>query len=71
MTEPKKEKAVEKKTAPKEPESVYSAEELAKNHKVLGASYEIVAVALKLAGKKEATLKDAQKIVDEFKNREV
>lgn len=55
----------------KEQESVYSAAELARNHKVLGTSYEIVDVALKLAGKKTATLKEAQKIVDEFKNKEV
>lgn len=55
----------------KEAESVYSADYLAANHKALGASYAIVAVALKLAGKESATLKEAQKIVDEFKNKEV
>lgn len=55
----------------KEQESVYSIEELAQGHKVLDASFEIVETALKLAGKKEATLKEAKKIVNEFKNREV
>lgn len=55
----------------KEVESVYSAAELAQNHKVLGASFEIVDVALKIAGKESATLKEAQKIVDEFKHKEV
>lgn len=55
----------------KEQESVYSIEELAQGHKVLDASFEIVETALKLASKKEATLKEAKKIVNEFKNREV
>lgn len=65
-TEPKKSaKSV------KEPESVYSAKELAENHKVFGTSYEIVDVSLRLAGKKTATLKEAQKIVNDFKNKEV
>lgn len=59
------------KAAPKEVESVYSADELAKAYKVLNASYAIVATALKLAKKDSATLKEAQKIVDEFKNKEV
>lgn len=67
-TETKTSKA---KTTTKEAESVYSADYLAANHKALGASYAIVAVALKLAGKDSATLKEAQKIVDEFKNKEV
>lgn len=72
MDEKEKAPAEPKKTAKhKEPESVYEAEELARNHKVLGTSYAIVKVALELAGKETATLKEAQKIVDEFKNKEV
>lgn len=52
-------------------ESIYSADELAKNHKLFKTSYEIVAVALRKAGKKEATFSEAQKIIEKFKNREV
>lgn len=64
----------EKKKAPAAPvkaESVYTAAELAKNHKILGTSYEIVIVALKKAKKKSATLSEAKKIIDNFKNKEV
>lgn len=72
MDEKEKAPAEPKKTAKtKEPESVYEAEELARNARVLGASYALVKVALRLAKKDHATLKEAQKIVDEFKNREV
>ena len=52
-------------------ESVYTAEELAANHKMFKTSYEIVAVALRKAGKKEATFSEAKKIIENFKNREV
>lgn len=52
-------------------ESIYSAEELAENHKLFKTSYEIVAVALRMAGKKEATLSEAKNIIEKFKNREV
>lgn len=52
-------------------ESVYTAEELATNHKVLGTSYEIAVVALKQAGKKTATLAEAKSIINKFKNKEV
>lgn len=52
-------------------ESVYTAEELANNHKALGTSYEIAAVALRLAGKKAATFTEAKKIIDKFKTKEV
>lgn len=52
-------------------ESIYSAEELAKNHKLFKTSYEIVAVALRKAGKKEATFSEAKDIIEKFKNREV
>lgn len=70
MTSDTKTKATERKTAaPKE--SVYTAAELADNHKVFHTSREIVVVALRLAGKKTATLTEAQKIIEKFKTKEV
>ena len=50
-------------------ESVYTAEELADNHKVFGTFREIVVVALRLAGKDTYTLSEAKAIVDNFKNK--
>ena len=50
------------------PESVYTAEELAENHKLFGTSREIVVVALRLAGKKTATFSEATNIIEKFKN---
>lgn len=65
-----KAEAVEK--APVKPaESVYTAEELAKNHKVFNTSRAIVETALRLAGKKNATLTEAKTIINNFKNKEV
>lgn len=64
VTEPKKE-------AVKAPESIYTAQELAKAHNTFGTSYAIVATALRLAGKKEATITEAKKIIETFKNKEV
>lgn len=52
-------------------ESIYTAEELAKNHKVFKTSREIVVVALKLAGKETATFSEAKIIVENFMKREV
>lgn len=52
-------------------ESIYSAAELAANHKAFNTSYEIVAVALRKAGKEAATFAEATQIVDKFKNKEV
>lgn len=52
-------------------ESVYTADELAKAHKVFDTSYEIVAVALKLAGKEAATVTEAKEIINEFMKKEV
>lgn len=67
-TEPKTtKKAKEAKPA----ESVYTAKELAEAHKFFGTTYEIVAVALKLAKKEKATLKETEKLIEEFKNKEV
>lgn len=52
-------------------ESVYTAEELAENHKVFNTSREIVVVALRVAGKKTATFPEAKAIIEKFKNKEV
>ena len=52
-------------------ESVYTAEDLAQNHKFFKTSYEIVAVALQMAGKNAATVTEAKNIIEKFKNREV
>lgn len=51
--------------------STYTIEELTKAHKVFHTSHEIVAVALKLAGIKRATVEEARTIIEEFKNKEV
>lgn len=67
VTEPKK--------AAAEPvqaqESTYAAQELAEAHKTFGTSYAIVAAALRLAGKEEATITEAKRIIETFKNKEV
>lgn len=52
-------------------ESVYSREELVSNHKAFDTYREIVDVALRLAGKEEATFAEAKKIIEKFKNKEV
>lgn len=52
-------------------ESVYSAVELAENHKVFNTSREIVEVALRMAGKQSATLPEAKAIIEKFRNKEV
>ena len=57
--------------APAPQVSVYSAAELARAHTVFDTSYEIVAVALKQAGKENATVSEAKAIVEKFKNKEV
>lgn len=64
-----KTKAAAAKAAPTA--SVYSAEELAENHMVFNTSYEIVAVALRQAGKESATVEEAKQIIEKFKNKEV
>ena len=51
--------------------SSYTIEELTKAHKVFHTTHEIVAVALKLAGVKRATVEEARTIIEEFKNKEV
>lgn len=52
-------------------ESVYSASELAANHKIFGVNRDIVVVALRKAGKDFATVTEAKAIIDKFKKREV
>ena len=52
-------------------ESVYSREELVNNHKAFNTYREIVDVALRLAGKEEATFAEAKTIIEKFKNKEV
>lgn len=52
-------------------ESVYTAAELADANATLGAAREAVIVALKLAGKEAATLREAKEIVHQFMNQEV
>ena len=59
------------KTKPAAVDSVYTAEELANNHNAFNTSYEIVTVALRLAGKKAATFTEAEKIIEKFKTKEV
>lgn len=71
MANGKNTKATDVETATQEIESVYSAEELARNHKALGTSYEIVTVALRRAGKAAATFTEAQSIIDKFRSKEV
>lgn len=56
---------------PVAPVSVYTAAELAENHKVFNTSREIVEVALRIAGKKTATFAEAKVIIEKFKNKEV
>lgn len=51
--------------------SVYSAAELADNHKLFGVNRDIVVVALRNAGKTSATIAEAQTIIDKFKKKEV
>lgn len=58
--------------APKQaPESVYSAQELAANHKAFGLPKELVVVALRLAGKDSASFPEAKRIVEAFSRKEV
>lgn len=71
MATNEKAKAAPVKAAPVVNESVYTAEELAQNHKFFNTSYEIVVVALRLAGKKAATFTEAKQIIEKFKNKEV
>ena len=64
-------KTVEAVKAPVVMESVYTADYLIANFKAFHTSPEVVTVALRLAGKKEATFAEARKIIETFKNKEV
>ena len=57
--------------APAQTESIYTAEELIKNHSAFKVSREIVVVALKKANKKTATYAEAKAIIENFKNRRI
>lgn len=52
-------------------ESVYSASELIANYKLFGVNRDIVVLALRKAGKNEATFAEAKAIIDNFKTKEV
>lgn len=62
------EQAPEKATAA---QSVYTAAELADNHKIFKTSREIVSVALRMAGKETATFQEAKTIIEKFRHKEV
>lgn len=62
-------KAAGAKSAPTE--SVYSASELAANYQLFGVNRDIVVIALRKAGKEEATFAEAKAIIDKFKTKEV
>lgn len=52
-------------------ESVYSASELAANYKLFGVNRDVVVIALRKAGKNEATFAEAKDIIDKFRTKEV
>ncbi len=70
LTDQTPEKEPAKVKAP-ERESVYTAAELADNHKAFGTYREIVVVALRQAKKDRATFSEAKRIIENFKNKEV
>jgi len=70
MTMPNKKEPVPA-PAKKPAGSIYSLGQLVREHKALGASREIVAVALKKTGKPSFTISEARGLVNKFKNQEV
>ena len=54
-----------------EQESIYTAAELADNHKAFDTYREIVVVALRQAKKDAATFAEAKRIIEKFKNKEL
>lgn len=72
MANEKQEKRPAPAPAPKQAsESVYSAQELAANHKAFGVPKELVVVSLRLAGKKAYTFPEAKRLVEAFSRKEV
>ena len=61
--------AAPKTAAQRKKEAVYTASELVAGCNAFGASPEIVAVALKVAGLDKATKAQAAKVVEEFRHR--
>lgn len=54
-----------------EKESVYTVDDLIANFKAFKTSKEIVAIAMRKSGKKNATFSEAKSIIEKFKNKEV
>lgn len=50
---------------------VYSAAELAANHKMFDVNRDIVVAALRQAGKTSTTVAEAKAIIDKYKSRKV
>ena len=69
VEETPKKKAKAKKAAPSEP--TYTVKELASAYKRLGTRPECVTAAMRVAGKEEATLTEAKKLVEAFLKRKV
>lgn len=55
----------------KQPETIYEIEEYVSHPEILAASEDIIRAAFLMEGKKEATIKEATKLVNKFKNKEV
>ena len=54
-----------------EKESVYTVDDLIANFKAFKTSKQIVAIAMRKSGKKNATFSEAKSIIEKFKNKEV
>lgn len=55
----------------KQPETVYEVEEYVSHPEILAASEDIIRAAFLMEGIREATMKEAKKLVNKFKNKEV
>lgn len=55
----------------KQPETIYEVEDYASHPEIFAASEDIIRAAFLMEGKREATVKEAKKIVNRFKNKEV
>ncbi len=53
----------------KNPEAVYTASQLAEGYRTFGTSRAVVACALKMQKQDAFTMREARRIIDEFKNR--